>query len=186
MKGSRLAVLGVAACVAVGAAPAGATVYEKGHYSDTFSFSYDNCGFEVEVAEEFSGVFRIREGKGKDDGAFFAHDNYAYRQVHTNPDTGEFFVVTGDANFNETRATRVAGNVFEFDSVDAGQPFTVTDSDGNVILRDRGVVRETIQFDTKGDDVPGGTFVKEVSFASGGPHPGLDFGCEQIAALIGP
>ena len=186
MKGSRLAVLGVAACVAVGAAPAGATVVEKGHYSGTDSFSYSDCGFPIDVAAEFSGVFRIRQGKGKDASAFFLHDNFSYREVHTNRDTGEFFVVTGNGVFNETRATRVEGNIFDFNSIEAGQPFTVTDSDGNVVLRDRGVARETLRFDTQGDNVPGGVPIAVLSFEAAGPHPGLDFDCEDIAALIGP
>ena len=186
MKGSRLAVLGVAACVALGAAPAGATVYEKGHYSGTDSFSYSHCGFPVDVAVEFSGVFRVREGKGKNAGAFFGHDNYSYREVHTNRDTGAWFVITGDGLFNETKARRVEGTVFEFRAIDAGQPFTVTDSDGNVVLRDRGVVRSTILFDVGNDNVPGGTLIRETSFETGGPHPGLDFDCEDIAGLIGP
>ena len=186
MKGSRLVVLGIAACVAVGATPAGATVFEKGRYSGTESFSYTDCGFPVDVAEEFSGVFRIREGKGKNAGAFFAHDNYSYREVHTNRDTGESFVVTGDGVFNETRARRIEGTIFEFRAIDAGRPFTVTDSDGNVIVRDRGIVRQTILFDVGNDNVPGGTFIEETSFETGGPHPGLDFGCEDISALIGP
>jgi len=46
---------------------------------------------------------------------------------------------------------------------------------GNLILRDRGVIRQVIQFDTLGDDVPGGAFVADVSFSAHGPHPGLDF-----------
>jgi hypothetical protein len=76
----------------------------------------------------------------------------------------------------------VEGTVFEFTSVLAGQPFTVWDSNGNVIVRDRGVVRQVLRFDTLGNDVPGGEFVAEVSFSVHGPHPGLDL---DLCSLLG-
>jgi len=169
-----------------GSAPAGATVFEKGHYSGTDSFSYDDCGFPVQVEVEFSGVFVIREGKHKNETAFFAHDNYSYRETHTNLDTGEFFVIYGNGNFIETKATRVEGSVFEFTGVNAGQVFTVEDSAGNVVLRDRGSIRETILFDTGGDEVPGGTFIESIDVQVNGPHPGFDVDfCEIATDLIG-
>ena len=67
------------------------------------------------------------------------------------------------------------GTIFTFSSVLAGQPFKVTDEDGRVLLRDRGVIRETILFDTLGDDMPGGTFIDSVEFSVSGPQPGLLF-----------
>jgi hypothetical protein len=42
-------------------------------------------------------------------------------------------------------------------------------------MRDRGVIRQVLQFDTLGDDVPGGEFIADVSFVAHGPHPGLEF-----------
>src|ERR687891_27785 len=122
--------------------PVGATVVERGHYADTFAFSYDDCG--------------------------------------------EWFLVRGDGVFNETKATRIEGNIFEFVSVEAGQPFVVEDSDGNVIIRDRGVIRRRILFDTEGDDVPGGIDIEFLSAEVHGPHPGFftDF-CDIVNDLIG-
>ena len=43
------------------------------------------------------------------------------------------------------------------------------------MLRDRGVIRQVIEFDTLGDDMPGGAFITDVSFSVSGPHPGLAF-----------
>jgi hypothetical protein len=157
------------------AGPASATTILREHYSGSDTFSYSDCGFEVAGVVEFSGVAHIRVGTGKDLNAFFAHDNYRFREVHTRVSTGDFFVVSGNGMFQETRATRVSGSIFEFSAVNAGQVFTVTDSSGNVVVRDRGVVRETILFDTLGDDTPGGTFIESVSLEFGGPHPGFDF-----------
>jgi len=182
--GAVAAAVGV--MLVVGAVPAQATIFEGGHYSGTDSFTYDDCGIPVAVQTEFSGVYHIREGKNADDSAFFLSDNYSYRDVHTNVDNGKWFVVSGNGLFHETRATRIEGNIFEFDSIESGQPFVVQDSSGNIVVRDRGVVRRTIRFDTGGDDVPGGEFVEFISLEVGGPHPGLfeDF-CAMVNNLIG-
>ncbi len=170
-------------CVAL---PAGATVREKGRYSGVISFSYDDCGFPVEVSGEFSGHFRFREGKNRNKSAFFLMDNFSYSETHTNTDTGEWFLVRGNGVFNETKATRVEGTIFKFRSVEAGQPFVVEDSSGNVVLRDRGAIRRTILFDTEGDDEPGGTFLEFLDVDVSGPHPGFfaDF-CDIARDLIG-
>ena len=90
--------------------------------------------------------------------AFFAHDNYWYRETHVSED-GRTLTISGNGNFKETKAVRVEGSVFTFTSINAGQLFTVRDTDGNVVFRDRGVVSETILFDTLGDGEPGGTFI---------------------------
>ena len=160
------------------AATVSATIYERERYAGEDTYSYDDCGFWIDVDVTFSGSFHIRTGKGKDASAFFAHDNYELREVHTRRDTGQTFILRANGVFNETKATRVEGNVFEFTSVNAGQPFVVTDSDGNILVRDRGVIRETILFDTLGDDTPGGEFIASIAFDVHGPHPGLTFdGC---------
>jgi len=131
-----------------------------------------NVGFEVvdRFAEKLGWV-----GKGEFASAFFLHDNYAFMETWTNRDTGDFLTVSGNGLTHETKATHVSGTIYEFTSIDAGQPFVVRDSDGNLILRDRGVIRQVIQFDTLGDDVPGDAFVADMSFSAHGPHPGLDF-----------
>ena len=123
----------------------------------------------------------LRVGKGDLATAFFLHDNYSYLETWTRRDTGEWITLGANGVFNETKATPVEGTIFEFTSVNAGQPFTVWDSDGNVVVRDRGVVREVLQFDTLGDDVPGGEFITGVSFTLHGPHPGFEL---DLCALL--
>ena len=44
------------------------------------------------------------------------------------------------------------------------------------------MIRQVIEFDTQGDDVPGGEFITDVSFSVSGPHPGLEF---DPCALLG-
>jgi hypothetical protein len=150
------------------------------------SDGYNDCGYEVAVEGDVSGHFRIRAGKGKTDTAFFVRDNFSFTETHTNVETGESLTIEGHAVFNELRATRVEGNVFEFAAVEAGQPFVVYDSAGNLVLRDRGSLYQRILFDTGGDDVPGGDVLVELGTDIHGPHPAFetDF-CDIITPLIG-
>ena len=161
--------------LSIAAAPVGATTTGNDRYSDDYAFSFDDCGFWMDVSGHDSGVAHLRVGKGTFASAFFLHDNYQFLETWTRRDTGDFFTVSGNGLSHETKATHVSGTIYEFTSINAGQPFVVHDSDGNLVLRDRGVIRQVIQFDTLGDDVPGGAFIKDVSFSVHGPHPGLDF-----------
>lgn len=170
-----LSVVGGALITLTLAAPVGATVVLRDHYSEDYAFSFDDCGFWIDVSGNATGMALLRVGKGDLATAFFLHDNFSFLETWTRRDTGDSFTLGGNGLFQETRATHVEGTIFEFTSVLAGQPFIVWDSDGNVILRDRGAIMQVLQFDTLGDDVPGGEFVADVSFSVHGPHPGLDF-----------
>jgi hypothetical protein len=185
--GRTLTVVAVLALMIVPAAPAGATIVERDRYEFSFSDVYDDCGFAVAVEGAVSGHSRIRAGKGKTDTAFFLRDNFSITQTHTNVDTDEFLTIEGHGVFNEVHAKHVEGNVFEFMAIQAGQPFVVYDSAGNVVLRDRGLVQSTVLFDTGGDDVPGGV-VLDVQTELRGQHPGadIDFCDDLIIPLIGP
>jgi hypothetical protein len=177
----------VAAAVGVfGAAPAGATIVEGGPYTEPYSFGYDDCGFDVSVEGIASGHYSIRDGKGRRATAFFLNDNYSFKETHTNPDTGAFFTVKGNAIFHEIKATRLEGNLFEFEAVEAGQPFVMYDSHANLVLRDRGSIHHHAIFDTLGDDVVGGELVEELDPDVNGPHPAFEGDlCETITELIG-
>ena len=174
--------------LAVGVQAAGATVVERGAYAEQYTFVDDSCGFPLEFVGEVKGTYRIRQGKGKTASAFFLRDRFTYRDVVTNLETGGWFVLRGSGLFNEVKAKRVSGTVFEFTAVEAGQPFVIEDSAGRVVVRDRGVLRHRILFDTLGDDVPGGEFVLDLGTSIHGPHPGFadDFPfCEIAAELTG-
>ena len=188
----RLAAAAVAAAaltvLAVWSQAAGATIVDGGPYEFSYAFSYDDCGFPVEVEGVASGHVRLREGKGAEAGTFFLRDTFSYREVHTNLDTGLSFVQRGHGVFNEVRATSLGGTIFEFEAVEAGQPFVIEDAAGNVVVRDRGALRHRIVFDTLGDDEPGGEVLEELGTSVHGPHPGFadDFPfCEIAAELTG-
>ena len=181
-----LTALGVVAVLALSVSPAAGTVVESGFYSGTDSFSFDDCGFTLNVESEFSGHFVLRADK--DGQAFYGKDNFQFRDVLTNADTGQWFVIRGNGLFNEIKATPIEGNIYEFVAIEAGQPFVLEDSAGNVVVRDRGVIRHTALFDTFGDGEPGAEFIEETHTSVNGPHPGFaeDFPfCEIAAELTG-
>lgn len=182
---ARTCAVAVAAALAT-AAPAGATIFERDIYTNDYAFSYDECGFPVDVAGSVAQRLRVRTGTGPDTGAFFLHNRYSFAETHTNAESGESLTIEMQGLYNEVKATRISGTVFEFAAVDAGQPFSLYDSDGNLVLRDRGSVRLNVVFDTLGDDEPGGEMVAELEPALHGPHPSWDTDhCEMITPLIG-
>ena len=169
------------------ALPANAAPIVNERYSGTDSFT-DCGGFQVEST--FSGRIMIKDANASTDGQFFyLQDNYQYRDVITNPDTGEFVVVRGNAIYKELQPRQVEGTVFTFLTHEAGQPFVVEDMSGRVVLRDRGMITLSWVFDTLGDSEPGGIFLEDpVVVRVSGPHPGFeeafDF-CALITSLIG-
>lgn len=168
--------------ILVAAIPVAAQQYSTERYEWTETGEYE-CGEGnwIDWTASGSGVFSIRTGTGKDASAFFAHDRYEWQSIDTRRSDGVSLHFSGHGNFIETKATRVSGSVFQFTAVDAGRPFMVTDDDGNVLARDRGSIRQSILFDTLGDDMPGGTFIEDVSFRTNGPHPGLEFdACDYL------
>jgi hypothetical protein len=168
------------------ALPANAAPIVNERYSGTESFT--ECGFQGESS--FSGRVMIKDATPATDGQFFYfQDNYQYRDVITNPATGEFVIVRGNGIFKEIQPRQMEGSVFTFLTHEAGQPFVVEDSSGRVVLRDRGMITLSYVFDTLGDSAPGGVFLEDpVVVRVSGPHPGFeeafDF-CALLTSLIG-
>ena len=176
----------------VAAGTASATMFQKVEpYSGVDNFPIDGfCGLdEVQLNVEFSGRVHIREGKNKQASAFFLQDNYSVLETITNRQNGKFFTISHDGVFQDIRATRVEGNIFEFVSHDVGQPLVVRDMDGNVVVRDRGAIAFTYLFDTLGDDVPGGDFIADLDVRVSGPHPAFftepGDECPAVVDMIG-
>jgi hypothetical protein len=181
-----VATLASLAFFTLGVQAASATVIVNEHYSGTDSFSFTDCGTTFDVSATFSGHFVLRVDK-RNPGVFLGNDNFSYRDVVTNRATGEWFVITGNGVFNEIRATQVSGTVYDIRAVEAGQPFKILDSAGNVVVRDRGVIIHTYLIDTLGDDDPEtGEFLGEGPHFVHGPHPGFseDFDFCAIALAL--
>lgn len=175
-----------AVAVAIPTAAHAAPPVEHEHYEFSDSGTFDDCGFEIRFDASGHGNMLVREVPGSDGQAFFGHDNYSFRQILTNVETGEHFVVWGKGTFKETTAVHVGGDIWEFTAQDTGRSFVVEDGDGNVVLRDRGRVTLRVLFDTLGDGQPGGDVLEEEVTGVFGPHPALDAGfCEIATDLIG-
>ena len=176
---------GVALLLACAAASASATVIDRGTFSGGDSgVPEDLCGIAVLHDFTFSGSFRIRVDTQSGGQAFFQLTHFEYRDVFTNPLNGRSLSAEGISISNELTATQVAGNVYEFRTIEAGQPFVVRDGAGNVVLRDRGVIRHRLLFDTLGDGTPGGITLDDEIVGIGGPHPGFDQTEEEFCAMV--
>ena len=154
--------------------PAGATVVERGSYtSEPYSFTHDDCGYDVDVEGTVQRHVPHPGGQGQDGhGLLRSSTTTAFTETQTNPANGKFVTITANASFHEIRAKRVEGTVFEFWAVEAGQ-FRMYDSDGRLVARDRGSVQFHILFDTEGDDVPGGVQIEEFASRGARSAPGV-------------
>ena len=136
---------------------------------------FTDCGPTINWTVHIDGQTSIRTGKGKDASAFFAREQSTGHEVWTDAVTGDvLLVIDWRDQIHDVKATRLNGSVFQFTTTQVGQPFTVRDGDGNLLVHDRGLIAFTYTFDTLGDDVPGGVFVDEVDVRIAGPHPGFD------------
>ena len=180
----------VAAILAAAAAlapAASAAPIESQHYSFTESFTIDDCGFLVRDDVVGHGLFMLKEGRAGDPTPYL-FDNYDFINTWTNVATGASITVSSNGLYKDLKVTNVEGTVYDFVSIETGQPFVVRDSDGNVLIRDRGNLVRSFTIDTKGDrDLDNDEFVEgSFSWLDHGRHPGftIDF-CAMLNDLIG-
>lgn len=160
-------------------ATAQAAPLERENYSGTDSFDFDDCGFVIHDEVTFKGTFMLKAPReaGAPPRLF---DNYENHEVLTA--NGRTLYIDHQGLFKDLRITHVEGTIYRFTAMEAGQPFVVRDAEGNVLIRDRGVLKTTFLVDTLGDtDLDNDVFIED-SFellADHGRHPGfyLDF-CE--------
>jgi hypothetical protein len=182
--------IGAAAAVALAAAatgwtsPATAEVIERERFDVSYSEEIELCGLTLQLDGRTRGSFSLRAGGGDDDTFFFEHTVERVADTITNPATGRFFTTTGRRVLQDVQATRVEGSIFRVTLVEAGQPLLLRDMSGDVVLRDRGVIRRTFLFDTGGDDVPGGDFVANLAVRVAGPHPDFFLEDEARCAMV--
>lgn len=162
-------------------APADAAGVDGQPYSGTSQWMDDSCGYRTDVVSTFSGRMSVRQGTGPADPYPYVTDNFTYREVHTDPATGRWFVHRGDALLKDVRATRVNGSVFLVKAMVAGQPSVVEDSSGRVAFRLAGRVTFSYLFDTAN---PGEHFTETFDAAESGHDPQVS-PCAAAGALIG-
>jgi hypothetical protein len=167
------------------AGPVQAAPIEREHYSGSDSFTFDDCGFVITNDVVFEGLFMLKAPR--EDGAPpYLFDRY--HVVETLTANGRTATVEHRGLYKDLRITHVEGTIYQFVAMEAGRPFTARDGDGNVLIRDRGVLVTTFQVDTKGDtDLENDEFI-EGSWSllkDAGSHPGfyIDF-CEELTAYF--
>ena len=171
-----LALIGLALPAAAQAAP-----LEREHYSESDSFDFDDCGFLVHEEVTFEGTFMLKAPR-QQDAPPYLFDNYEVHETLTA--NGKTLTIDHQGLYKDLHITLVAGTIYQFVAMEAGQPFVMRDGDGAILYRDRGVLKSTFQVDTLGDtDLDNDVFVED-SFellADNGAHPGfyIDF-CEVV------
>lgn len=157
------------------AAPVQAAPVEREHYSGTYSFEGDCDGFLSHVEVTFEGVFMLKAPRA--DGAPpYYFDNY--HTIETVTANGRTLTIEHQGLYKDLHITWVSGTVYQVVSIETGQPFVIRDSEGNVLIRDSGLLKTTFQVDTKGDTDLSNDFFIEGSWsllAEHGRHPGFDF-----------
>lgn len=183
MNRTRTALVGIAlaAATTVVAAPAQARTVDHWQWSEDRSFTVDTCGFATEVSDHFEGNGIARTAGGSTDGLATSQYTTRYVAVTTNPANGKWFTLTQSSMFQERGLTDLGGGLWGYSVNQAGQPFVVSDSDGRVVLRDRGLIRFDGVYDANTDQVT--SF--ELS-GTAGPHPGFTTDlCDITRDLIG-
>ena len=160
------------------------------HYSFVDRFSYDDCGFRVDVESTNTGTFHLRPGHAGDPTPYL-FDNYEWHSTTTNPANGKWFTEEGNGQYRDLKITNVEGTIYTFQAMESGRPYTLTDMDGNKLFFDRGRLLVTFQVDTKGDDDLSNDEEIEGSFellADNGSHPAWHFDgewCDIVNDLLG-
>jgi hypothetical protein len=185
MRRSIIALISVLALAM--AAPAQAAPLVREHYSGTDSYDFDDCGFEVHVDVVFEGLFMLR-APTSDGAPPYYFDNY--HVTETLSANGRTLTIEHQGMYKDLRITLVEGTIYQFVAIETGQPFVVTDEDGNVLFHDRGLLKVTFQVDTLGDtDLENDIFIEDSwsLLMDAGAHPGfyIDFCAEMEAYFFG-
>jgi hypothetical protein len=165
-------------------APASARIVERDRYSGTYGFTFDDCGFDIDVEGSYWGHYRIREGRAEATATpFFLHDKNSWEETLT-AENGTTLTIQSNRVANEIRARYLGEAVFEFDRLWAGQ-LRVYDDEGNLLFRDTGNILFTYSFDKQEHPrEPGGEFIELVDVQIRGPHPFELLPEEEFCALF--
>lgn len=161
--------------------------YVHDHFRGSFSDSGEECGIPVEYETTVSVHLLIRPVRGSGGQAYLGKENIQATTVVTNPANDRWFIVRRTGSSHEVKATHIEGDVWAFHLQETGVLYKLIDSDGKVVLKDRGRLTRTGYFDTLGDGKPGGVFLYEVFTGMHGKFPLFDdeVACKAITDLIG-
>lgn len=163
--------------MAGGITPANATTLEQFHVTQPYEYVEWICGYPVDVVGVVTDTVVVRADK-RLAGNVFVTDAYRFTETWTVAD-GRSATLSGNALSKDLKAKPVGGSVYEFTYANLGQLFTITDSSGNVVARDRGFLSYTYTIDFATGAV---TFL---GTKIAGPHPSWPDFCRTLAPLLG-
>ncbi len=161
------------------AGSASATVVERERvFKNPYEFTAWDCGYPMQVVGVETHMIHVRANSRLEDNVLFTN-NYAWRETWTAAD-GRSFTISGNGIFKDVKAQSLGGSLYRFEFHENGQPFVITNSDGNVISRDRGNYTGSYTF-----DFGTGEF-NYLGDELHGPHPmfGVDL-CLAVEPLTG-
>ncbi|MCW2766642.1 MAG: hypothetical protein JWO11_2601 [Nocardioides sp.] len=163
-------------------------IFDQGSFNSPYTFTDSSCGFDINVKGRARGHFVYYNVPGSDGQAFLNDSFNRFREVLTNPATGERLFNAGASRFTEVSAKHLYGNVWQFISVERIFYSVIRDSHGRVVLWEHGTIVRRQVFDTLGDSQPGGDVIRETIIRKRGHlpsfEPDFDF-CALVTPLIG-
>jgi dienelactone hydrolase len=155
-----------------------ATIGDRYRVTNPYDFVNWDCGYPMRVIGVESDQVLVRTDKNLD-GNVFVTNNYEFHETWTASD-GRWFSVAANALAKDVEAKPLGGTLYEFTFHESGQPYTITDSSGAVVYRDRGNLSFHYTI-----DLADGTF-NFLGVRVSGPHPVFDAGaCKAVAPLTG-
>jgi hypothetical protein len=134
---------GVAAAVGVGmalagvvtAAPASASVIDRGRYVEPYNASFVDCGTTVDVSGVVTGQF-LERLRG-DQPLSYVAEHFVNRTTYTNRNTGRSWTTVAIDTHLDISITPISGTIYRGTGHDTGT-FSVYDSAGRLYYRDAG------------------------------------------------
>lgn len=174
-----ICVLSVLLALIAGSAPADATIIDRARSTEPYEYVNWACGYPISVDGVANHQVQVRADKKSPDIVYFT-DNYDFTEVWTTTD-GRWLTVSANALAKDVPAKRVQGSVYQFAFKTTGQPFTVTDSSGALVVRERG--NQTFSYTL---DLADGTFTF-LGIKDAGRHYAFTDAdaCKIVAPLLG-
>jgi poly(3-hydroxybutyrate) depolymerase len=137
-----------------------------------------SCGFQTMKASTRTEKFTEEAGRGRTEGITLYTYEYSFRDVYTDPDTGEvLFVARGKGKVKDTKAKPLGGGLFQITTKDTGQHMIVEDGNGRVRGHDSGSHTFNYVIDQNGN------FVQFLSERIPGPKP--QSMCKMVGSFLG-
>jgi hypothetical protein len=141
--------LGVVLAGVIAAAPASASVIDRGRYVDSYADTFDACGTTVDVTGEVSGQF-VEVLRG-DQPLSYVAEHFVDRTTYTNVSTGRSWSTVITFTHLDLSIELIEATTYRGTGQDAGT-FSVYDSAGNLYYREAGDRKFTEVFDISTDE----------------------------------